>query len=76
MSVATANEQRLALYIQAEAKILAGQSWRLGDRFVQRADLAEVRAEIAHLQQVVAREQQVASGNRSRFSQADFGGGD
>lgn len=72
--VATVNETRLQLYLDAEASILRGQSVRFGERQLQKADLAEVRAEIARLQAAVAREQAGASGRGGRFSQADFGG--
>ena len=72
--VTTINQQRLDAYIAAEAKILSGQSVRLGDRHLQRADLAEVRKEIALLQTAVAREAAALSGRGGRFSQADFGG--
>lgn len=71
--MATINETRLQAYIDAEAKILAGQSVRFGERQLQRADLAEVRAEISRLQAAVAREQSAASG-RLPFSRADLGG--
>ncbi len=40
-------EAQLALYVAAEAKILAGQSYRIGDRELTRADLADVQAGIA-----------------------------
>lgn len=40
MSTAT---MMLGLYLDAEAKILAGQSVRFGERTLTRADLAEVR---------------------------------
>jgi hypothetical protein len=72
--VATVNETRLQLYLDAEAKILGGQLVRMGDRQLQRADLAEVRAEIARLQAAVNREQAASAGRGGRFSQADFGG--
>lgn len=39
-------EAQLALYLAAEAKILSGQSYRIGDRELRRADLAEVQAGI------------------------------
>lgn len=70
----TINEQRLQRYLDAETQILSGQSVRIGERQLQRADLAEVRAEIANLQATVAREQAVAAGRGGRFSQANFGG--
>ncbi len=74
MYVATVNQSRLDLYLAAEAKILAGQSVRFGERQLQRADLSEVRAEIKALQAAVAREQASAAGRGGRFCQADFGG--
>lgn len=74
MHVATVNETRLQLYLDAEAKILGGQAVRHGERQLQRADLAEVRAEIARLQAAVDRERAAAAGRGGRFSQADFGG--
>jgi len=75
MYVATVNQTRLDQYLAAEAKILSGQSFRLGDRQLQRADLSEVRNEIARLQMAVNREVAAAAGRGGRFSQADFGGG-
>jgi hypothetical protein len=70
--VPTDNQARLDAYLAAEAKILGGQVVRMGDRQLQRADLAEIRAEIKILQAVVAREQSAAAGRGGRFSQADF----
>jgi hypothetical protein len=70
--VATINEQRLQAYLAAEAQILSGQSVRIGERHLQRADLAEVRAEVARLQVIVNRELATAGGRGGRFSQADF----
>lgn len=58
---------RLALYVTAEAKILAGQSYQLGDRRLQRADLAEVRAAINDLASQVARAESASSGGRGRL---------
>lgn len=72
--MATVNETRLQLYLDAEAKILRGQSVRVGEREMRYADLAEVRAEITKLQRVVAQEQAAAAGRRGGFSVADFGG--
>lgn len=62
----------LQLYIDAEAKILAGQSVRFGDRQITRADLSEVRKERIRLQALLASEN---AGGRTRFGQADFSGG-
>lgn len=67
----TVNQQRLDAYLAAEAKILGGQSVRFGERQLQRADLAEVRAEINRLQIAVSRER---GGTRARFKQASFHG--
>lgn len=58
---------RLALYVAAEAKILAGQSYQLGERRLQRADLGEVRAEIRTLAADIARAESSASGARGRL---------
>ena len=67
--VPTVNQQRLDLYLAAEAKILSGQSVRFGDRQLQRADLSEVRAEIGRLQVLCSRE---SRGSRASFRQASF----
>ena len=67
----TVNQTRLQLYLDAEARVLKGQSVQLGDRRLQRADLAEIRAAIASLQAAVNRE---ARSGGAGFSQADFGG--
>lgn len=72
--VATTNQDRLNLYLAAEAKILNGQEVRMGERFLRMADLAEVRSAIASLQAAVARDEAAARGAGSRFSQADFSG--
>lgn len=58
---------RLTLYVTAEAKILAGQSYQLGERRLQRADLAEVAAEIRRLSAEVARAESSAAGGRGRL---------
>lgn len=67
---------RLQLYLDAEEKILGGQSVRMGDRQLQYADLEFVQKEIRSLQAQVNRETASASGRRGgRFSQANFGNG-
>jgi thiamine monophosphate kinase len=43
ITLATA-EARLQLYLDAEAAILARQEYRIGDRVMKFADIAEVRA--------------------------------
>jgi len=45
IDLATA-ETRLQQYLDAEAAVLAGQSYKIGDREMRRADLAEIRAGI------------------------------
>lgn len=62
----------LQTYVDAEAKILAGQSVRFGERQLTLPDLVEVRKERIRLQALLASE---LAGGRSRFSQADFSGG-
>jgi hypothetical protein len=42
-------EARLALYVEAEQKILEGQSYSLGGRSLTRADLGAVQKEIERL---------------------------
>lgn len=71
--MATQTETRLQAYIDAEAKILAGQSVRMGDRELRRADLSEIRDEIRRLKREVTAEANAASG-RSQFARADLGG--
>ena len=63
---------RLQLYLDAEAKILGGQSVRMGDRQLQYADLEFVQKQIAALQAQVNRENAVGR-KGGRFSQANFG---
>lgn len=62
------------MYLDAEAKILSGQSVSFGDRKLQRADLEFVQKQIAILQAAVSREAILLVGRGGRFSQADFGG--
>ena len=38
---------QLELYLAAERAVLSGQSYKIGDREVRRADLAEIRAGIS-----------------------------
>lgn len=70
----TETQNRLTLYLDAEVKILAGQSVQFGERRLQRADLQFVQKQIALLQAQVARETAFVAGTGGRFSQADFGG--
>ncbi len=68
--MATAQEM-LDGYTQAELAVLAGQSFRLGDRMLTRADLSEIRTGRREWQ---ARVDAESGRRRSRFAQADFGG--
>lgn len=47
--------ERLTAYLEAEKKILTGQSYQLGDRMLRRADLSEVRKAIDDLSAQIAR---------------------
>ena len=47
--------ERLTAYLEAEKKILTGQSYQLGDRMLRRADLSEVRKAIDDLTAQIAR---------------------
>lgn len=58
---------RLARYVAAETAILSGQSYRIGERQLTRAELAEVRAEIRELAGQIARAESAASGTRGRL---------
>ena len=42
-------QERLDAYIAAEAACLKGQSYRIGDRELRRADLSEIRAAVTAL---------------------------
>ncbi len=72
-SVSTPTELRLQSYLDAEAKILSGQEFRMGDRSLRMADLEMVQKQIALLQAQVSREAASAAGRGGRFSQATFG---
>lgn len=54
--MANTTQQRLDLYLDAEAKILGGQEVRFGDRTLRYADLREIRSTITNLQRQVTRE--------------------
>lgn len=43
-------KNRLQLYYEAEAAVLSGQSYRIGTRTLQRADLAQIRQAIKELE--------------------------
>lgn len=73
-SVPTLNKTRLDAYVAAELKILGGQSVRMGERYLQFADLEQVRDEIKKLQRLVAQEEAAAAGRVPGIAQANFGG--
>lgn len=72
--MATETQNRLTLYLDAETKILSGQSVQFGERRLQLPDLEWVQKQIALLQAQVGREDAMTRGSGGRFSQADFGG--
>ena len=43
-------KRRLELYLEAEEMILRGQSYRIGTRYLARADLTAVQGEIRRLE--------------------------
>jgi hypothetical protein len=43
-------KSRLQLYYEAETAVLSGQSYRIGTRTLQRADLAQIRQAIKELE--------------------------
>lgn len=65
----TTAETMLETYRRAELAVLKGQSYRLGDRQLTRADLAEIRAGRAEWERAVARER---NGGGVRYQLADF----
>lgn len=66
-------QEMLDFYIDAEVAVLGGQTVRIGDRQLTRADLAVIRAGRKEWQAVVLRGTAVA-GRRARWANADFGG--
>jgi hypothetical protein len=66
-------QARLDAYRAAELSVLKGQSVRLGERQLNRADLAEIRAGIAQLESQLQRETEAAAGRGGlRYSTAVF----
>ena len=51
-----AMERRLAMYLEAEEKILLNQSYTVGNRTYVRTDLKTVRAVIAELEEALTAE--------------------
>lgn len=66
-------QEMLDFYIDAEVAVLGGQTVRLGDRQLTRADLAEIRSGRKEWQAAVLRGC-AASSRRARWANADFGG--
>ncbi|AWH46040.1 DUF6148 family protein [Stenotrophomonas sp. ZAC14A_NAIMI4_1] len=66
-------QEMLDFYIDAEVAVLGGQTVRLGDRQLTRADLAEIRSGRKEWQAAVLRVSAAAS-RRARWGNADFGG--
>jgi hypothetical protein len=70
MSTAT---EMLQKYIDAEAAVLQGQQVRFGERFLSRADLAEIRVGRLEWQRRVDNEQRLTrSGSSPRYQTPDF----
>ena len=65
ITLATA-EARLQLYLDAEAAILGRQEYRIGDRMMKFADLAEVRAGVELWERRVQELSSTASSGRGR----------
>lgn len=61
--------ERLNAYYEAELKVLAGQSYRMGNRTMTRANLSEIRQAIESLENLVAEleSQAVGRGRRKVF---------
>ncbi|CAM4153014.1 Primosomal replication protein PriB/PriC domain protein [Stenotrophomonas pavanii] len=64
----------LQTYLAAEAAVLQGQSFRMGERQLNRADLAEIRAGRREWEAKV--NAQARGGNRMSVALADFRGGE
>lgn len=55
----------LTLYIEAEKKILKGQSFQFGGRQLTMANLSEIRAEREKLERRVLQEEQALKGRKA-----------
>lgn len=64
----------LQTYLDAEAKILKGQSVRMGERMLTLADLSMVQAGRREWEAKVKSEQTQAQGQSSLYALADFSG--
>lgn len=66
-------QERLDAYQAAELAVLKGQSVRVGERQLTRADLAEIRSAIAQLEAQLQREANAVAGRGGlRYSTAVF----
>jgi hypothetical protein len=68
-------QQRLDAYLAAEAAVLKGQSYQIGDQRLEKADLAEIRRAIASLRAELARENGPPGMGGLRYRTAVFNGG-
>ena len=57
---------RLELYYEAEVAVLAGQSYKIGTRSLERANLAEIRGAIKELENLCEELQAQANGGGPR----------
>lgn len=64
----------LAAYIAAEAAVLKGLSYRIGDLQLTRADLSQIVAGRKEWERRVASENEVALGRQPGIALADFSG--
>lgn len=69
MSTAT---EMLALYIDAEKKVLTGQSYTINGRSLTRANLSEITKNRAYWQAMVNKENAATQGGSSLYSVADW----
>jgi hypothetical protein len=71
LSMSTATEMRQK-YIEADAAVLLGQQVRFGERFLSRADLAEIRAGRHEWQRRVDNELRLLKGGASPRYQTPY----
>jgi hypothetical protein len=71
--MSTATDLRDA-YVAAELAVLKGQSFRMGERQLTRADLVEIRAGRREWEARVAAEAATAAGTATGYALADFSG--
>ncbi len=65
---------RLQAYLDAEAAVLKGKRFRMGERDLELSDLSEIRDGIRDLEARLQGEQQTARGERRGVLLANFGG--